>query len=97
MSKVDPDNITEYIKAVEENIFPLFAETLKQQQIQLVKILKNEKLNKDQIVSGTIQGMANLSFQLAVKLSLLLAAAMNDPDFDFTDPDRLEKLKGLLG
>lgn len=96
MSKVDADNITEFIKAVEENIFPLFAETLKGQQIQLVKILKNEKLNKDQIFSGTIQGMANLSFQLAVKLSLLLANAMNNPDFDFTDPEQLEKLKELL-
>lgn len=96
MSKIDLTKIGEYIENIEQNFFPLYAEVLKQQQVELVKILKKRQLSKDQIISGTVQGMANLSFQLAVKLSVLLAAAMNNPDFDFEDPENLKLINEFL-
>lgn len=96
MSKLDIDNIKELVELFEKKVFPAYAESLSAEQAEILTFLNQQNLTKDQIIAGLIQGMSHTSFQLAVKLSFLLATAMNNPDFDFKNPQDLQEITNLF-
>lgn len=97
MAKLDIDHIKELVELFEKKIFPVYAESLSAEQAEILTFLNQQNLTKDQIIAGLIQGMAHASFQLAVKLSFLLASAMNNPDFDFHNPKDLQEIISIFG
>lgn len=96
MSKLDVDNIKKLVELFEQKVFPAYADSLGAQQAEILSFLNQQNLTKDQIIAGLIQGMSHTSFQLAVKLSFLLATAMNNPDFDFENPQDLQEITSLF-
>lgn len=96
MSKVNLDHIKKTIELLEQKVFPAYAESLSAQQGEILNFLNQQNLTKDQIIAGVVQGMSHSSFQLAVKLSFLLASALNDPDFDFENPQDLQEITNMF-
>jgi UTP-glucose-1-phosphate uridylyltransferase len=81
---------------IEKNLFPIYDDSLVETQQMIIKELKEKGFNDTQLITGLIQGMANASFRLAVKLSFLLGAIMNNPDFDLTDEETIKLISKNL-
>ncbi|KGG81084.1 hypothetical protein Y919_02700 [Caloranaerobacter azorensis H53214] len=97
MAGININNISKYVEVIEKNLFPIYTDSLVKNQQKIIKELKEKGFNDTQVITGLIQGMANTSFQLAVKLSFLLAAIMNNPDFDLTDEETIKLIcKNLI-
>ncbi len=93
---LSPENITEFITALEDNVFPLYHEAISNHYKMILDTLHSQGMEKDNVTAGLINGMALVSFELSVKWSLMLFAIMSEDDFDPTDPTTMDLLKQMV-